>query len=179
MTTFSLPSQSSMLKLPSFFLKPLSRLVFRLFLHQPRSQVLTPTRRETLSLSLSLVPSGRVKENPGNEVVSTRTSPGKKRCGFKNVRIRVDGTKEPKEREMKKWEQNLTWFACSFLLSRCPLPVTRCTFLTVVASDSITNNKHCITHIRVSIMSHCFTLCLTNSLLSSQTIHLEFSTRRK
>ena len=87
--------------------------------------------------------------------------------------------KEPKEREMKKWEQNLTWFPCSFLLSRCPLPVTRCTFLTVVASDSITNNKHCITHIRVLIMSHCFTLCLTNSLLSSQTIHLEFSTRRK
>ena len=50
---------------------------------------------------------------------------------------------------------------------------------TVVASDSITNSKHCITHIRVLIMSHCFTLCLTNSLLSSQTIHLEFSTRRK
>ena len=94
--------------------------------------------------------------------------------------------KEPKEGKKKKWEENLTWFPCSFLLSRCPLPVTRyplpvtpCTFLTIVASDPTTNNKHCITHIRVLIVSHCFILCLTNSLLSSQTIHLEFSTRRK
>ena len=54
------------------------QLVFRLLLRQPRSQVLTSTRRETLSLSLSLAPSGRVEENPGNEVVSTRTNLGKK-----------------------------------------------------------------------------------------------------
>ena len=54
---------------------------------------------------------------------------------------------------MKKWEQNLLVpvLAPSFPLpvARYPLPITRCTFLTIVASDPLTNNKHCITHIRV------------------------------
>ena len=99
-------------------------------------------------------------------------------CGW-HLKRRI--WKEFKEREMKKWEQNLIWLPCSFLLSRCPLPITRYPLHLPHYSSIWSDNQQQTLHYPYSCVNcePLLHLCLTNSLLSSQTIHLEFSTRRK
>ena len=87
--------------------------------------------------------------------------------------------KEPREREMKKWEQKpnlVPVLVSSFLLSvaRYPLHLPHC-------SSIWFDNQQQTLHYPYSCVNYepLLHTCLTNSLLSSQTIHLEFSTRRK